>query len=158
MIVTISTLNALGLEVPIGETDKIINLVTQYEADYFRLCLSAGLANVFTEATKDTARFTALRESSIVDEVYLLGMDYGVNYYIYFYYLLDKYQDISNSGITVLKPHNSVQLSPNPKLNKLWNKAVEACIGCRYYIEENVDNYAEVTEFEAIETRSNYNF
>lgn len=167
MIVTVDTLNEFGFQISAKKEEEIELLVDTYEREYFDICLSVGLSEVFTESTKDDARFTALRESSVLDNaVYfnckrlerVKGLDYGANAYIYFQFLIEQFRNSSSSGVTVLDPSNSVQIDPNALINEVFNKSSYAAAGVQAFINENSDDYAEVTNFQCPDTRSLTNF
>lgn len=167
MIVTVDTLNENGFAVSAKKEDEIELLVDTYEREYFDLCLTEELSEVFTDSTKDDTRFTALRESSILDDtVYfngerlkrVKGLDYGVNAYIYFQFIVEQFRNSSASGVTVLDPSNSVRIDPNKLASEVFNKSSYSAAGVQAFIEENADDYEEVGDFQCPDTRSFYNF
>lgn len=160
MLVTIDTLNSFNLTIEddAAHSATIAAIVEKHERDYFDACMSVGLSDVFTEDTKDDERFLFIRNSQVIDDIRTKGLDYGVNHYIYYWYLGEAFNAQSQSGITVQNPENSVQVNPNIRLNELWDKAVLAQEDCYYCIDNGDYDYSEVTPTTRIGTRSSYNF
>lgn len=165
MLVTIDTLNGFGYEVASSKEKLIESLVKLYERTYFNLTLSPELSAVFTDERKDDERFTKLRESAIINvcgqSVNTTGLDFGVNSYIYFFYLLKQYEDITQSGQTVAAPKNTLAVDPRAYANDLWRKALNASDEVIYQIEtdeDQVETYSEYANAVGLCTRSGFNF
>lgn len=157
MIVTIATLNDLGLQIEdtTSNNEIIATIVRNNERKYFNACMSVGLSALFTETTKDDDRFKHLRESVVVNDIQTLGVDYGVNYYIYYHFLLEALKVQSQSGITVQKPENSIIVTPRPRLVEVWNEAMSAQDNCICAISQS-DDYPEITRFYPMKKKSLY--
>lgn len=147
MYVDIDTLNALGLTIEDREEERIALLVSIHERDYLDLCLSVPLSVALTDTTKDDERFTNLSNVGTLEvdgiTIRTKGIAAGANYYIYYHYLLQKFQDVSSSGVTVQLPENSKQLDPERYLISLNNYATDASRECITAIELDEDTYPE---------------
>lgn len=158
MLVTVQTLNALGLETPRDKEDKVAALVGVHERRYLDRTLSVPLSEELQESALSDQRFVDLLSSKVDGDVRMLGLSAGANYYVYYWFLLDKYNDVNAAGTTVQTPKNATYVSPAKYLSEIYNQASEASSAAALYVSSNRETYPEATVANPIGRRSNYNF
>ena len=156
MFVTIESLNAYGLKIKddnnSNNEDTIDTLVSNHEREYLDMCLSVGLSEKLTDATKSEDRFIALINQVAFRDgrCRSIGIDKGANYYIYSLWLKKQFEDATSSGVTVIDPLNGVNVDPNVLYRRIHNTAADASIMCLELISENISAYEEFTESEGL--------